>query len=49
MLFGLVQSKETPLHMAAAEYGHSESVQLLLAAKGNANAEDTVSDSLVQI
>ena len=47
VLFGLVQSKYTPLHMAA--YGHSESVRLLLAAKGNANAEDTVSDFLVQI
>ena len=40
-----MQGKETPLHEAAYN-GHSESVQLLLAAKGNVNAEDSVSDSL---
>ena len=45
---GLVQGKYTPLHLAA-ELGHTESVQLLLTAKGNANAENRVSDSLLQI
>ena len=40
--------KDTPLHMAAMN-GHSESVQLLLTAKSNINAENTVSDSLLQI
>ena len=45
---GLVQLKFTPLHWAA-EHEHSESVQLLLAVKSNINAEDTVSDSLLQI
>ena len=40
----MVQSKETPLHMAAMK-GSSETVQLLLAAKGNADAEDNVSAS----
>ena len=45
---GLVQLKFTPLHMAAMN-GHSESVQLLLTAKSNINAEDRVSDSLLQI
>ena len=39
-----LQFKATPLHEAAA-YGHSESVQLLLTAKGSANAENDVSDS----
>ena len=48
MWFGLVQDKDTPLHYAA-KYGVSESVQLLLTAKGNANAEAAVSDSLLQI
>ena len=43
-----MQDEETPLHYAAIN-GHSESVQLLLTAKGNINAEDTVSDSLLQI
>ena len=45
---GLAQYKWNPLHMAA-EHGHSESVQLLLAAQGNANAENSVSDFLLQI
>ena len=45
---GLVQRKSTPLHHAA-KHGHSESVRLLLAAKGNANAENTVNGSLLQI
>ena len=36
-----VQFMETPLHYAA-QNGHSESVQLLLTAKGNVNAEDEV-------
>ena len=45
---GLMQDKSTPLHKAA-EYGRSESVQLLLTAKGNVNAENSVSDSLLQI
>ena len=40
---GLVQAKCTPLHLAAMN-AHSEAVQLLLSAKGNANAEDVVSD-----
>ena len=31
----------------AAKYGHSESVQLLLAAKGNVNAENEVNASLL--
>ena len=44
----MVQNKWTPLHKAAWK-GHSESVQLLLAAKGNANAENWVSYSLLQI
>ena len=44
----MVQNKYTPLHKAAL-YGHSESVQLLLTAKSNIKAEDTVSDSLLQI
>ena len=48
MWFGLVQDKETPLHYAA-EYGNSESVQLLLTAKGNIHAENKVSDSLLQM
>ena len=48
MWFGLVQNKWTPLHKAAV-YGHNESMQLLLTAKGNANAENNVSDSLPQI
>ena len=48
MWFGLVQRKDTPLHKAA-EDGRRESVQLLLTAKGNANAEADVSDSLLQI
>ena len=38
-----MQGKYTPLHRAAS-YGHSESVQLLLAAKGNVNAENMVSE-----
>ena len=42
---GLMQGKSTPLHYAAVN-GHSESVRLLLTAKGNANAEKQVSDSL---
>ena len=33
----------------ATNNGHSESVQLLLTAKSNIHAEDTVSDSLLQI
>ena len=37
------QNKRTPLHWAA-ENGHIESVQLLLTAKANANAADSVSD-----
>ena len=41
---GLVQRKSTPLHHAA-KHGHSESVQLLLAAKGNVNAKGYVSAS----
>ena len=41
----MVQDKETLLHKAAW-HGDSESVRLLLAAKGNVNAEATVSDSL---
>ena len=45
---GLMQDKSTPLHKAAA-YGHSESVQLLLTAKGNIHAEDWVSASFLQI
>ena len=45
---GLVQERYTPLHMAAMN-GHSESVQLLLTAKGNINAETKVNDSLLQI
>ena len=40
----LPQYKATPLHEAAVN-GHSESVQLLLTAKANANAANTVSDS----
>ena len=44
----MVQYKSTPLHMAAMK-GHSESVQLLLAAKSNVNAEERVNDSLLQI
>ena len=36
------QNKTTPLH-AAAKAGHTESVQLLLAANGNPNAENRVS------
>ena len=46
--FGLVQGKLTPLHWATNN-GHSESVQLLLTAKGNIHAESTVSDSVLQI
>ena len=38
----MVQRKYTPLHWAAMNE-HSESVQLLLAAKGNVNAEAIVS------
>ena len=42
----MVQYKENPLHKAAWK-GDSESVQLLLTAKGNVNAEEnSVSDSL---
>ena len=37
------QSKYTPLHYAA-QNGQHESVQLLLTAKANPNAEDSVSD-----
>ena len=48
MWCGLVQDKWTPLHMAAM-YGDSESVQLLLTAKGNVHAENPVSDALLQI
>ena len=48
MWFGLVQKKQNPLHMAAMN-GDSESVQLLLTAKSNINAEDRVSASLLQI
>ena len=40
--FGLVQGKSTPLHWAAME-GHSDSVQLLLAADSNPNVESYVS------
>ena len=40
--------EETALHWAAM-MGSSEIVQLLLAAKGNVNAENMVSDSLLQI
>ena len=36
-----MQMQWTPLHFAA-RFGHSEPVQLLLAAKGNASAEDKV-------
>jgi hypothetical protein len=43
-----VQSKSTPLHMAAW-YGNSESGQLLLAAKSNIHAENKVSYSVLQI
>ena len=43
-----MQGKVTPLHYAANN-GHSESVQLLLIAKGNIHAENTVSDSVLQI
>ena len=42
----LPQRKKTPLHEAAA-YGHSESVQLLLTAKADADAEDVVSTCLL--
>jgi ankyrin repeat protein len=48
VFFGSVQYKYTPLHMAAMD-GHIESVQLLLIVKSNINAENTVSDSLLQI
>ena len=44
----MVQSKSTPLHMAAW-YGNSESGQLLLAAKSNIHAENKVSYSVLQI
>ena len=44
----LVQNKWNPLHYAAW-HGHSESVRLLLAAKGNANAETQVNESLLQM
>ena len=37
------QWKQTPLHSAAGK-GHSGAVQLLLTAKANLNAENTVSD-----
>ena len=40
-----MQEKSAPLH-EAAWHGHSESVQLLLAAKGNIHAENRVSDTL---
>ena len=43
-----MQKKETPLHYAA-QNGHSESVQLLLAAKSNIHAEAAVSYSLLEI
>ena len=39
------QTKYTPLHWAA-QNGYNESVQLLLTAKANPNAEDLVSDLL---
>ena len=42
MWFGLVQNKSTPLHWAAME-GHSDTVQLLLAADSNPNVQDIVS------
>ena len=44
----MVQDKYTPLHLAAMN-GHSETVQLLLTAKGNVNAEDRVSASFLRI
>ena len=37
------QTKSTPLH-GAVEYGRNESVQLLLTAKADANAADSVND-----
>ena len=39
-----LQEESTPLHMAD-RYGHNESVQLLLATKGNANAMDMLKDT----
>ena len=42
MWSGLLQNKATPLYYAAQK-GHSESVQLLLAAGSNPNVEDSVS------
>ena len=43
-----MQAKYTPLHYAAA-LGHSQSVQLLLAADGNPNAETDVSAALCNV
>ena len=39
----LPQTKYTPLHNAARE-GHNEAVQLLLTAKADVDAADSVSD-----
>ena len=42
------QDKTTPLH-TAAEADHTDSLQLLLAANGNPNAENSVSSSPIAI